>query len=415
MSYFQLNIGNLVTFLALLPEMQEQFSSFDNLEVTEITDGNMNYAFVVNNLDAPSESVFCKQSPPYIKVMGEDWPLTRERMTAELRALSFQAKVSPHTAPTIYYQSEALSVLVMQNLQDHNILRNELIKGHYFANLADDMASYLAATLFFSSDFGLPSEQKKALMARSANIDMCMISEDFIFTYPFEHHEMNNYNPALSQASIDMIQKDPEVRANVAQMKHCFATCKQVLLHGDLHTGSIMLNQEHTYVIDAEFAFSGPMGFDIGALLANFYLSYFSHAHKNNDASQKYCKWLLQQIELIWTGFEIKFVQHWAEYDKSSNKPFMGKDLSGDSHSTYRQVFLRQLFHDTLGFAACKIIRRILGVAKVADLMQFEDEILRAKLETQALTFAKEILLNRQRYFDIHNVNQVARSSSLLS
>ena len=48
------------------------------------------------------------------------------------------------------------------------------------------------------------------------------------------------------------------------------------LLHGDLHTGSIMAEAGKTMVIDPEFAFYGPMGFDIGALLANLLLAYFA-------------------------------------------------------------------------------------------------------------------------------------------
>lgn len=409
MLYFKLTSENLVAFLASLPEMQAHFSSFDNLDVSEITDGNMNYAFVVSNLDKPEESVFCKQSPPYIKVLGEDWPLSRQRMTAEIEALLFQAKVSPSTAPKIYYQSDALSVLILENLQSHNILRGELIKGHYFADFAKHISGYLAATLFFSSDFGLSTAQKKALVVKSDNSDMCMISEDFIFTYPYEHHDMNDYNPALSQGSIDMIQKDAEVRAQVAKMKYLFATSKQALLHGDLHTGSIMLSKERTYVIDAEFAFAGPIGFDVGALVANLYLSYFSHLGQGTDESEKYGEWLLQQIEAVWEGFETKFIQHWCEYEESTDKPFMGKDLTGDSHERFRVLFLQGVFSDTLGFAACKIIRRILGIAKVADLMQYEDEKVRAKLETQALSVAKWLLLNRDTIHSFQEVNKTIR------
>ena len=49
-------------------------------------------------------------------------------------------------------------------------------------------------------------------------------------------------------------------------------TAAEALIHGDLHTGSIMVNQDETKVIDPEFAFYGPMGFDVGLLLANFFL-----------------------------------------------------------------------------------------------------------------------------------------------
>jgi 5-methylthioribose kinase len=38
----------------------------------------------------------------------------------------------------------------------------------------------------------------------------------------------------------------------------------QALIHGDLHTGSILIKEDSMKVIDPEFAFYGPMGYDIG-------------------------------------------------------------------------------------------------------------------------------------------------------
>ena len=48
----------------------------------------------------------------------------------------------------------------------------------------------------------------------------------------------------------------------------------QALLHGDLHTGSLMCTQDTTYMIDAEFAFYGPMAFDVQKMIANLLIAY---------------------------------------------------------------------------------------------------------------------------------------------
>jgi 5-methylthioribose kinase len=243
---------------------------------------------------------------------------------------------------------------------------------------------------------------------------MCKITEDFVFTYPFEHHAMNDYNPALSQSVIDSIQKNSAVRTHVAQMKYIFMNKPEALLHGDLHTSSVMVNEQQTFVIDPEFSFAGPMGFDIGALIANLYINYFSHAHLSSIESVAYGQWLLQTIEDLWYQFTVKFLSLWSAHELSSENTFMGKDLTGDSHQTFRHAFLKQVFSDTLGFAACKMIRRILGVAKVADFMQFEDQHFRAKLETQALKMATTMLLNRHAYTNIADVNKLAEAVSSL-
>ncbi|MFT5840727.1 MAG: 5-methylthioribose kinase [Flavobacteriales bacterium] len=413
MEYYQLNKTNLAKYLQSLPEAHQRFSSFDNIDVQEINDGNMNFAFVVTNKLDTNQSVFVKQAPPYIKVLGEDWPLTRQRMTAEINALRYQASVCPEMVPEVYYQSETFSVLIMQNLNHHAILRTELIQGRYLPRLAEDLSTFLAETLFYSCDFALPSADKKAMVAKSANQDMCKITEDFVFTYAFEHHEMNDYNPALPQSVIDSIQKNSNVRAHVAQMKYLFMNKPEALLHGDLHTSSVMVNEQQTFVIDPEFSFAGPMAFDIGALIANLYLNYFSHAHQSSAESVDYSLWLLQTIDDIWYKFEAKFLLLWSEHELMNQSTFMGNDLSGDSHQTFRHRFLQQVFSDTLGFAACKMIRRILGVAKVTDFMQFEDQKLRAKLETQALNMATTMLVNRQAYTNIADVNKLAQGASL--
>jgi 5-methylthioribose kinase len=312
----------------------------------------------------------------------------------------------------VYYQSEAFSVLVMQNLSKHTILRTELIQRRYLPRLAEDLSTFLAETLFCSSSFALPSLDKKAMVSNTSNQDMCKITEDFVFTYPFEHHEMNDYNPALPQPVIDSIQKSPSVRAQVAEMKYVFTNKPEALLHGDLHTSSIMVNQQQTFVIDPEFSFAGPMGFDVGAIIANLYINYFSHSHRGSVESDKYSQWLLQTIDALWNKFESKFLCLWLEHERLNQNVFMGKDLSGDTHQTFRHTFMGQVLSDTLGFAACKIIRRILGVAKVADFMQFEDQELRAKLETQALKMATTILVNRHSYTNIAEVNKLAEEVS---
>ena len=58
--------------------------------------------------------------------------------------------------------------------------------------------------------------------------------------------------------------------------KYQFMTSMQALVHGDLHTGSIMLTPTDTRVIDPEFALVGPIGFDVGAVIGNLFLAYFA-------------------------------------------------------------------------------------------------------------------------------------------
>lgn len=50
-------------------------------------------------------------------------------------------------------------------------------------------------------------------------------------------------------------------------------------------------------VIDPEFAFYGPMGFDLGALIGNLLLAYC--AVPGNGQGEDYAEWLLEQVRQL--------------------------------------------------------------------------------------------------------------------
>lgn len=417
MQYHQLNITTAAAYIRALPEMQSLFSSFDDLSVDEVGDGNLNFVFIITNPKNPQETVVLKQAVPYLRVVGESWPLSRDRMNSEVNALRYQQNLCKKLVPAIYHSSENMSVVIMQNLNAHKILRGEIILGKRFPQLSDDISTFLSHTLFFSSDLYLAANKKKQAAADTINIELCKITEDFVFTHPFENNETNEYNPKLSQNLIDSIQRDSVVRAAVGEMKYAFMTQAESLLHGDMHIGSIMVNEEDTYVIDPEFSFYGPMGFDIGAMLGNLLLSYFSQDYwqraKANDPDE-YRQWLLVCLGEIWTGFEKKFIALWEDHDSKTKAPFLGADLDGETAAIFRQQFMQRLLSDSIGFAACKMMRRIVGLAKVADIADIPDLQERAQVEENALRMGAKMVVQRKQIKSIQELVTLAQSISPL-
>ncbi|WP_413207290.1 S-methyl-5-thioribose kinase [Rhodospirillum sp. A1_3_36] len=415
MEYVQLTVDNIAKYLSEQAEMAEIFSSFDGLDVSEIGDGNLNYVYRVTNRSNPEETVIVKQAVPFLRCVGEDWPLSRERMTFETMALRRQKELCPHNVPTIYHSCSEMSLVVMQNLKDHAILRGELIKGKVFPHLAEHASTFLADTLFFSSDFHLDHRTKKEQVAKFINIDLCKITEDFVFTHPFEDNETNDYNPELPQVAIDLIQRDPAVRAAVAEMKRKFMCDAEALLHGDLHTGSLMVSETETYVIDPEFAFYGPMGFDLGAFLANLILAYFSQDYwqraKGEDPAP-YRAWLLETIEQVWTGFDAKFQRNWVEHCAKDPANSWGFPGNPEAFAAFRAQTMSRLLSDTIGFAACKMMRRIVGLAKVAEIKDISDLKERAKAEVCALTMGSRMVVNRASFTGITDLTELAKEIS---
>jgi len=419
MAYRQLAEDTIGAYLAGLPEMRGRFSSFDELEIREVGDGNLNYVYIVTNRAKPDETVAVKQAVPFLRIVGESWPLSRHRMDFEIAALKLQGELCPDHVPEIYYASGDMSLVVMRNLRDHRILRGEMIKGRRFPLLADHMSTFLARTLFHTSDLYLGNDAKKVAVRKAINIELCKITEDFVFTHPYDDSDTNEYNPELPSSAIDGIQKDPALRAAVGEMKYMFMTSAEALIHGDLHIGSIMGNESETFVIDPEFAFYGPMGFDIGALIGNLYLAYFAHEWRQREMGRDpdpYRIWLLETAERVWTGFERKFLDLWRGHDAARDgASFIGRDIDdGRSAEAFRRRFTAKLLADSIGFAACKMMRRIVGIAKVADIAGIPDLKARARIEQQALEMGRRMITARAAFGSIGAVSALAREISPL-
>jgi 5-methylthioribose kinase len=186
------------------------------------------------------------------------------------------------------------------------------------------------------------------------------------------------------------------------------------MIHGDLHTGSIMLTTEDTRVIDPEFAFVGPMGFDVGAVIGNLLLAYFAQGGHEDapHARDSYRAWILRQVENVWTGFHDRFLALWR--GKGTGDVYVaGLFEDGPSAEALREAqtaFMSRLFADTLGFAGAKMIRRILGLAHVEDMESIKDPSRRAACEKPALALARELILGAKGYSGIAEVTKAARA-----
>jgi len=75
-----------------------------------------------------------------------------------------------------------------------------------------------------------------------------------------------------------------------------------------------------------------------------------------------------------------------------------------------QDAYMRRLFVESLGFAGCKMTRRILGLAHVEDLESIADADLRAECEKRALKLARAFMVEGQGFADIRAANDAARA-----
>jgi 5-methylthioribose kinase len=240
---------------------------------------------------------------------------------------------------------------------------------------------------------------------------MCALTEKVIFTDPYMESSNNRWTTPQLDVYAAGIRNDTFLKLAVAQLKSKFISQTQALLHGDLHTGSVMATEGSTFVIDPEFAFYGPIGFDTGAFIANLFLNYFSHS---KDEHAEFAEWILIQINLFYETFETIFTQLWNDSVTSDHHVGELYPLAlYPSNVLLKSIqisYFKDLLIDTLKFAGVKMIRRIVGIAHVADLDSIADPDKRSVREKRALLFARQLILRTSQFVTINDVTQHART-----
>jgi 5-methylthioribose kinase len=394
--YRPLDERGLVDYLATLPALAARLGGRPaDWRVGEVGDGNLNLVFIV---EGPAGDLCVKQALPYVRAAGESWPLPLDRAFFEHRAAVAQGAHAPTLVPRVEHYDPQLYLMAMQRLHPHVIMRRGMIEGRIYPRFAEHIAEYLAQTLFHSSDLAVPAGAKKADVAVfCANVEQCRITEDLIFTDPYMVHARNRWTAPQLDDAAKAIREDAPLKRAVSLLKAKFLTETQALLHGDLHTGSILVTGEDTKVIDPEFAFYGPMGFDIGKLIGNLLLAYFSQdGHEARPAERDaYRAWILSIVPQIWHGFARRFVELWDGPRAGDAWPqalFEGPD-GRESLRTAQADYLRRLLTDSLGYAGTSMIRRTLGFAHNIDFERIADKDRRAACERLNLELARELIL----------------------
>ncbi|MEI9418903.1 S-methyl-5-thioribose kinase [Mesorhizobium sp. Cs1321R2N1] len=378
-------------------------------KVREVGDGNLNLVFIV---EGASGGAIVKQALPYVRLVGDSWPLPLKRSFFEYHALTRQEARAPGSVPAIYYFDEVQALIIMEYLSPHIILRRALIEGRQLPNIARDIGLFMARTLFRGSDLSMVTKERKADLALFAdNVELCDITENLVFTDPYFDAKMNRHTSPQLDGLVAELRADRDLKVEAQRLKHLFTANAETLLHGDLHSGSIMVTDQETRMIDPEFAFYGPMAFDTGMLLANFWMSFFSQrGHEQKGKRDAMRAYLLDVVVETWAVFRAEFSHLWRTertgmlYQKS-----LFED-QGDILAAEQALddVLHQIWTDLLGFAGIEVHRRILGLAHNADFETIADEDLRASCEAKALKFGRHIAVNRRQIHSIDEVNNLA-------
>lgn len=366
----------------------------------EVGDGNLNLVFQVRD-ENNGKSVVIKQALPYVRCVGESWPLDLNRTILEANAFEIQNKLAPGLVPELYHKDEELALIVMEDLSHLGVMRPGTLKMRKYPKFADHISTFMANTLFYTSDLYLDPIEKKELVKKFINPDLCKITEDLICSDPYYDCERNIINPALRPYLEQVFWKKTALRLEASKYKYRFLTEAQSLVHGDLHTGSIFADEEQTKVFDPEFAYFGPAAFDPGLLIGNILINYISWDGKDDpiEKIRDYREYWVSTINDIYSLYERKFRENW---DKDA------KDVIA-AVSGYQEFYMRKMFVDTIAFAAMVMIRRVHGLAHNIDVDGIEDLERRRDVQIKILEMAEELMMSRESFSGIEDVTSFVK------
>ncbi|HEX2526984.1 MAG TPA: S-methyl-5-thioribose kinase [Geminicoccus sp.] len=409
--YRMMDENELRHLLAGLPDIVARLGGDSgSWQVREVGDGNLNLVFIV---EGNNGGICVKQALPYVRLVGESWPLDLNRAFFEYRASVIQAEHCHGLVPQILHYEPTLFLIVMELLSPHIIMRRGMIDAVIYPRFVEHITDYMARSLFFTSDLALPAAQRKAMITEFCpNTDLCKITEDLIFTHPYMVHELNRWTSPQLDGWAAAWRGDDQLKLAISRLKLDFLSRAEALLHGDLHTGSIMVTPDETRVIDPEFAFVGPMAFDIGKLLGNLVLNFFSHDGHETVSHERdaYRAWVVETIHGVWHGFAQKFLDLWTRHRTGDAYP---RDLLPEGSAIFAQAqnaFIEQMWTDAVRYAGASMIRRTLGLAHNADLERIEDPDRRAACEKRVLELARDLVVNAGSYASVEQVTGRARA-----
>ena len=375
--HFLLDCDEVISYV----KEKNLFPENANLTVKEIGDGNINYIFKVEN-KIDGKSIVLKQADKLLRSSGRPLDLARSKIEANI--LRIENNLAPHFVPEIYFYDEIMCVLAMEDISEYKNLRTELVAGKIFPNFADNISEFLSRTLLLTTDLFMDKFEKKKNVKEFINPELCDISECLVFTEPYDNNKNRNIITTGNEEFVEnMLYKNEDLHFAILKLREKFMNYSQSLIHGDLHSGSIFINEKGIKIIDPEFSFYGPMAYDIGNVIGNLYFPLYRAKFFMEDSKKKeeFINWLEKCILDIPILFSKKCKLLWEKY--SDDKLLKNRK--------FRDYYIENIVKDSLAYAGTEIIRRTVGDAKVLELTNLETS--EKKLELERRLINKAILM----------------------
>lgn len=372
--------------IAYIEQHMPQLGQAADLSCMEIGDGNLNFIYRVKN-KRTGESVIVKQAGDFAR-STQEYKLTIDRNRIEAEVLGYYGTIADGLVPKVYRFDDERHCYLMEDLGSYEILRKFLMERKTSSLLSDQITTFLVKILLQTSDLSMEHMQKREMVKRYSNPELCKISEDLVFTDPFTNAGGTNaVFPPNADFLRHMVFEDTALHLEAAKLKYAFMNQSEALIHGDLHTGSVFIREDGIKIIDPEFAFYGPAGYDAGNVIGNLVFAWVNAKVVMEPGRQKdaYMTWLEKTISEVVDLYAKKFLDWFP-------------DTAGDVMAFtpgFPAWYLSGILEDTAGMAGLEMIRRVVGEAGVEEIRGISDTSLRLIAEQTVIRIGKQFILKR--------------------
>lgn len=313
--FYELTTDNISTYLQSLSQAKN-FVDVSKMKIKELSD-TINSVYLVESVGF--KPFILKQALPHFKSVREI-KFSQHRIKNEYRAWEIYNHVASQYVPHIYYYDEDMCLFIMEYVENTLCLNAVLNKGIVLDHFADEITTFLS-NVFFARAYS--PEKNEWIAFFKENSDPCKKTVNVIFeNWERQIVRVHDQNTPFSATRRDARQKA------ILKLQEKFQNQHQALIHGDLKGSAILIDPTGSIkLIDYEFAFFAPIGYDLGSLLCVFVATHITYSLY--DGHKTYKKWLLDTIESIFIQFEKKCCAYAKEHHYEFDMPTILQESIG--------------------------------------------------------------------------------------
>lgn len=335
----------------IIPYIKQHMPDFDDTHPVSVSimgeepnadegegDGHVNFVFKIKT---SSGNYVLKQGLE--KTLHSEASIASYRNECECDTLSILQDIVPEYVPRILFQDRENHVFMMEFIENLKAIRFQLMKENQIPNLGMEVGHFLARSSFYTSEYYLPRAKFRSLQSKFENTELRQIMEDGIFLNRFGTDlQPDIYN---NWERFRQISDDPSCQTNRLRLRRKFMTHSDCLIHSDFHTSNVFLSDDGIKMLDFEFSFMGPFGYDLGYFTGSIMATYCAACFKKYSSEQerKQCKaYLLTTIKMLFDSYNETFSECWK---KDAKKEYQGQE-------GFLKSILQEMLQDAAGYTA---------------------------------------------------------------